>query len=78
MRDSVILKLWYLALYCCCADNIKYGPLSKHFQRPQHHGGWRSPQSNDKLLLKNNVFKLSNRVKKIIGVICANNILTGE
>ena len=52
MRDSLILKLWYLALYCCCADNIKYGPLSKHFQRPQHHGGWRSPQSNDKLLLK--------------------------
>ena len=39
-----------LALNCYCRDNVKYGPLSKHFfQRTQQHGGWKSLRDNDKL-----------------------------
>ena len=46
-------KFIFWTLYCYCGDKVKHGPLSKHFfQRTQEHGGWKCPQSNDKLLRK--------------------------
>ena len=42
-----------LEFYCYFRDKVKYGTLLKHiFQRTQQHGGWKSPQSNNKLFKK--------------------------
>ena len=52
-RINLIFWCLVLPLYRYCGDNVKCGPLSKHFfQRTQQHGGWKSPQNNNKLFKK--------------------------
>ena len=61
MRQQVYFETLLLELYCCCEDYVKYGLLQKYlFPRKKQ-----TTKVNDKLLQKNNDFRLLHTIKNI-------------